>query len=115
MDVYMTIYRGETAADEIEINIKGFFEEENASLEILEVVNTFDDKPIELTDEEREYVATTEFDEWLHSEGLSDLMGEHRDVYWAENEATVVEVEEYETTSERIVSAQNIHLWGTNA
>ena len=42
-------------------------------------------------------------------------MGEHRDVYWAENEATVVEVEEYETTSERIVSAQNIHLWGTNA
>ena len=45
MDVYMTIYRGETAADEIEINIKGFFEEENASLEILEVVNTFDDKP----------------------------------------------------------------------
>ena len=53
MDVYMTIYRGETAADEIEINIKGFFDEESASLEILEVVNTFDDKPIELTDGER--------------------------------------------------------------
>ena len=61
------------------------------------MVNTFDDKPIDLTDEERQYVATTEFDEWLYSEGLSDLMEEHRDVYW---------VQEHETTSEKIVRAQ---------
>ena len=122
MDVYMTIYRGETAEDEIEINIEGHYDRDNDSLEILKVFNSFDDTPVELTCEERKKVATEEFDWWLeHSteafkdSSLHHEIGRHRDVYWVENEATVVEVEEYETTSEKIVRAQNIHANGGNS
>ena len=122
MDVYLTIYRGETAEDEIEINIEGHYDRDNDSLEILKVFNSFDDKPVELTLEERKKVATEEFDWWLeHStEAFKDTslhheIGRDRDVYWVENEATVVEVEEYETTSEKIVRAQNIHAEGSNS
>ena len=119
MDVYMTIYRGETAEDEIEIDIEGHYDRDNDSLEILKVVDSFDNTPVELTREERKKVATEEFDWWLeHSTeafkdpSLHHEIGRHRDVYWVENEATVVEVEEYETTSEKIVRAQNIHANG---
>ena len=113
MNVYLTIYRGETAEDEIEINIEGHYDRDNNSLEILKVVDSFDNTPVELTREERKKVATEEFDWWLeHSTeafkdpSLHHEIGQHRDVYWVENEATVVEVEEYETTSEKIVRAQ---------
>ena len=119
MNVYMTIYRGETAEDEIEIDIEGHYDRDNDSLEILKVVDSFDNTPVELTLEERKKVATEEFDWWLeHSTeafkdpSLPDEIGRHRDVYWVENEATVVEVEEYETTSEKILRAQNIHANG---
>ena len=119
MNVYMTIYRGETAEDEIEIDIEGHYDRDNDSLEILKVVDSFDNTPVELTCEERKKVATEEFDWWLEhsSEAFKDSslhheIGRHRDVYWVENEATVVEVEEYETTSEKIVRAQNIHANG---
>ena len=120
MDVYMTIYRGETAEDEIEINIEGHYDRDNASLEILKVVDSFDNTPVELTLEERKKVATEEFDWWLeHSteafkdSSLHQEIGRHRDVYWVENEVTVVEVEEYdESTSSKIVRAQNIHANG---
>ena len=122
MNVYMTIYRGETAEDEIEIDIEGHYDRDNASLEILKVVASFDNTPVELTCEERKKVATEEFDWWLeHSteafkdSSLHHEIGRHRDVYWVENEATVVEVEEYETTSEKIVRAQNIHAEGSNS
>ena len=122
MDVYMTIYRGETAEDEIEINIEGHYDRDNDSLEILKVVDSFDNTPVELTREERKKVATEEFDWWLeHSTeafkdpSLHHEIGQHRDVYWVENEPTVVEVEEYETTSEKIVRAQNIHANGGNS
>lgn len=148
MDVYLTIYRGETAEDEIEINIEGHYDRDNDSLEILKVFNSFDDKPVELTLEERKKVATEEFDWWLeHSteafkdSSLHHEIGRHRDVYWVENEATVVEVEEYdeadqcrpgcncmnctqarlgrppfnESTSSKIVRAQNIHAKGGNS
>ena len=113
MNVYLTIYRGETAEDEIEINIEGHYDRDNNSLEILKVVDSFDNTPVELTREERKKVATEEFDWWLeHSTeafkdpSLHHEIGQHRDVYWVENEPTVVEVEEYETTSEKIVRAQ---------
>jgi hypothetical protein len=114
MDVYLTIYRGDTAETEIEINIEGHYSKDDNSLEILKVVNSDDDDAIELTPEERKMVATEEFDEWLESQSffdssLWDQIGTDRDVYWVENEATVVEVEEYETISERIVRAQNTH------
>ena len=119
MNVYMTIYRGETAEDEIEIDIEGHYDRDNDSLEILKVVDSFDNTPVELTLEERKKVATEEFDWWLeHSteafkdSSLHHEIGRHRDVYWVENEATVVEVEEYETTSEKIVRAQNLHAKG---
>ena len=119
MNVYLTIYRGETAEDEIEIDIEGHYDRDNDSLEILKVVDSFDNTPVELTCEERKKVATEEFDWWLeHSteafkdSSLHHEIGRHRDVYWVENEATVVEVEEYETTSEKIVRAQNIHANG---
>ena len=119
MNVYMTIYRGETAEDEIEIDIEGHYDRDNDSLEILKVVDSFDNTPVELTLEERKQVAPEEFDWWLeHSteafkdSSLHHEIGRHRDVYWVENEATVVEVEEYETTSEKIVRAQNIHANG---
>ena len=119
MNVYMTIYRGETAEDEIETDIEGHYDRDNDSLEILKVVDSFDNTPVELTLEERKKVATEEFDWWLeHSteafkdSSLHHEIGRHRDVYWVENEATVVEVEEYETTSEKIVRAQNIHANG---
>ena len=119
MNVYMTIYRGETAEDEIEIDIEGHYDRDNDSLEILKVVDSFDNTPVELTLEERKKVATEEFDWWLeHSteafkdSSLHHEIGRHRDVYWVENEATVVEVEENETTSEKIVRAQNIHANG---
>ena len=148
MDVYLTIYRGETAEDEIEINIEGHYDRDNDSLEILKVFNSFDDKPVELTLEERKKVATEEFDWWLeHSteafkdSSLHHEIGRHRDVYWVENEATVVEVEEYdeadqcrpkcncmrctqarlgrppfnESASSKLVSAQNIHAEGSNS
>ena len=122
MNVYMTIYRGETAEDEIEIDIEGHYDRDNDSLEILKVVDSFDNTPVELTLEERKKVATEEFDWWLeHSteafkdSSLHHEIGRHRDVYWVENEATVVEVEEYETTSEKIVRAQNIHAEGSNS
>jgi len=123
MDVYLTIYRGETAEDEIEINIEGHYDRDNDSLEILKVFNSFDDKPVELTLEERKKVATEEFDWWLeHSteafkdSSLHHEIGRHRDVYWVENEVTVVEVEEYdESTSSKIVRAQNIHANGGNS
>ena len=148
MNVYLTIYRGETAEDEIEINIEGHYDRDNDSLEILKVFNSFDDKPVELTLEERKKVATEEFDWWLeHSteafkdSSLHHEIGRHRDVYWVENEATVVEVEEYdeadqcrpgcncmnctqarlgrppfnESTSSKIVRAQNIHAKGGNS
>lgn len=149
MDVYLTIYRVETAEDEIEINIEGHYDRDNDSLEILKVVDSFDDTPVELTLEERKKVATEEFDWWLeHStEAFKDTslhheIGRHRDVYWVENEATVVEVEEYddevqqcrpdcncmnctqarlgrppfnESTSSKIVRAQNIHAKGGNS
>ena len=148
MDVYLTIYRGETAEDEIEINIEGHYDRDNDSLEILKVVNSFDNTPVELTLEERKKVATEEFDWWLeHSteafkdSSLHHEIGRHRDVYWVENEATVVEVEEYdeadqcrpgcncmnctqarlgrppfnESTSSKIVRAQNIHAKGGNS
>ena len=96
MDVYMTIYRGETAKDEIEINIKGHYDDHDNSLEVLEVTNTFDNTPVNLTPEERRKVATEEFDQWLESEAflkpiLSDRVGKYRKVYWAEN-ADVVRV-----------------------
>ena len=120
MNVYMTIYRGETAEDEIEINIEGHYDRDNDSLEILKVVDSFDNTPVELTLEERKKVATEEFDWWLeHSteafkdSSLHHEIGRHRDVYWVENEVTVVEVEEYdESTSSKIVRAQNIHANG---
>ena len=119
MNVYMTIYRGETAEDEIEIDIEGHYDRDNDSLEILKVVDSFDNTPVELTREERKKVATEEFDWWLeHSTeafkdpSLHHEIGRHRDVYWVENELTVVEVEEYETTSEKIVRAQNLHAKG---
>jgi len=149
MDVYMTIYRGETAEDEIEINIEGHYDRDNDSLEILKVIDSFDNTPVELTLEERKKVATEEFDWWLeHSteafkdSSLHHEIGRHRDVYWVENEATVVEVEEYddevqqcrpdcncmnctqarlgrppfnESTSSKIVRAQNIHAKGGNS
>ena len=148
MDVYLTIYRGETAEDEIEINIEGHYDRDNDSLEILKVVNSCDNTPVELTREERKKVATEEFDWWLeHSteafkdSSLHHEIGRHRDVYWVENEATVVEVEEYdeadqcrpgcncmnctqarlgrppfnESTSSKIVRAQNIHAKGGNS
>ena len=117
MDVYMTIYRPFTNDkgfdDEMEINIEGHYDRDNDSLEILKVVDSFDNTPVELTREERKKVATEEFDWWLeHSTeafkdpSLHHEIGQHRDVYWVENEPTVVEVEEYETTSEKIVRAQ---------
>ena len=146
MNVYLTIYRGETAEDEIEINIEGHYDRDNDSLEILKVIDSFDNTPVELTLEERKKVATEEFDWWLeHStEAFKDTslhheIGRDRDVYWVENEATVVEVEEYddevqqcrpdcncmnctqarlgrppfnESTSSKIVRAQNIHAKG---
>ena len=123
MDVYLTIYRGETAEDEIEINIEGHYDRDNDSLEILKVVDSFDNTPVELTLEERKKVATEEFDWWLeHSteafkdSSLHHEIGRHRDVYWVENEVTVVEVEEYdESTSSKIVRAQNIHANGGNS
>ena len=149
MNVYLTIYRGETAEDEIEINIEGHYDRDNDSLEILKVVDSFDNTPVELTLEERKKVATEEFDWWLeHSteafkdSSLHHEIGRHRDVYWVENEATVVEVEEYddevqqcrpdcncmnctqarlgrppfnESTSSKIVRAQNIHAKGGNS
>ena len=153
MDVYMTIYRPFTNDkgfdDEMEINIEGHYDRDNDSLEILKVFNSFDDKPVELTCEERKKVATEEFDWWLeHSteafkdSSLHHEIGRHRDVYWVENEATVVEVEEYddeveqcrpdcncmnctqarlgrppfnESTSSKIVRAQNIHAKGGNS
>ena len=119
MNVYLTIYRGETAEDEIEIDIEGHYDRDNDSLEILKVVDSYDNTTVELTLEERKMVATEEFEWWLeHSteafkdSSLHHVIGRHRDVYWVENEATVVEVEEYETTSEKIVRAQNIHANG---
>ena len=123
MNVYLTIYRGETAEDEIEINIEGHYDRDNDSLEILKVVDSFDNTPVELTLEERKKVATEEFDWWLeHSteafkdSSLHHEIGRHRDVYWVENEVTVVEVEEYdESTSSKIVRAQNIHAKGGNS
>ena len=123
MDVYLTIYRGETAEDEIEINIEGHYDRDNDSLEILKVVDSFDNTPVELTLEERKKVATEEFDWWLeHSteafkdSSLHHEIGRHRDVYWVENEVTVVEVEEYdESTSSKRVRAQNIHANGGNS
>ena len=123
MNVYLTIYRGETAEDEIEINIEGHYDRDNDSLEILKVVDSFDNTPVELTLEERKKVATEEFDWWLeHSteafkdSSLHHEIGRHRDVYWVENEVTVVEVEEYdESTSSKIVRAQNIHANGGNS
>ena len=65
MNVYMTIYRGETAEDEIEIDIEGHYDRDNDSLEILKVGDSFDNTPVELTLEERKKVATEEFDWWL--------------------------------------------------
>lgn len=117
MDVYITIYRLFTndkgLDDEMEINIEGHYDRYNNSLEILKVVDSFDDTPVELTRAERRRVATEEFDEWLSCSNeafkdptLYEQIGHHRDVYWVENQATVVEVEEYETTSEKIVRAQ---------
>ena len=97
MDVYLTIYRGLTAAEEIEINIKGFYDKDCAYLEFLEVVNSFDNKPIELTPDERELVVTEEFNEWLYDEGLGECIAQHRKVYWPES------------VSSKIVQAQNIH------
>ena len=105
MNVYMTIYRGQTAEDEIEINIEGHYSKDENSLEILKVVNSDNDDAIELTPEERKMVATEEFDEWLESQAffdasLSEQIGKDRDVYWVENQVTAVEVEEYEATND---------------
>lgn len=105
MDVYMTIYRGETAEDETEINIEGYFDMNDGSLEIHTVVDSFNDKPIKLTSEERHQVGTAEFDSWLESKvffdgSLSDHIGQHRKVYWAANNVIVVDVEEYEATND---------------
>ena len=105
MNVYMTIYRGQTAEDEIEINIEGHYIKDENSLEILKVVNSDNDDAIEPTPEERKMVATEEFDEWLESQAffdasLWDQIGKDRDVYWVENEVTAVEVEEYEATND---------------
>ena len=65
MDVYMTIYRPFTNDkgfdDEMEINIEGHYDRDNDSLEILKVVDSFDNTPVELTREERKKVATEEF------------------------------------------------------
>ena len=116
MDGYMTIYRGESAEDEIEINIKGHYDKDNDSLEVLEVTDTFDKKPVKLTPEERRKVGTVEFPEWLEYKGLFDRTGKYTTFYWVENGATVVEVEEYyESNSSKIVRAQNIHAKGGNS
>ena len=117
MDVHMTIYRLFTndkgLEDEMEINIEAHYDRNNNSLEILKVFDSFDDTPVRLTRKERKKVETEEFDWWLeHSTeafkdpSLHHEIGQHRDVYWVENQATVVEVQEYETTSEKIVRAQ---------
>ncbi len=142
MDVYMTIYRGETADDEMEINIEGHYDRDNDSLEILKVFNSFDNTPVKLTPKERRKVGTVEFPEWLEYKGLFDLTGKYTTFYWVENGATVVEVEEYddeveqcrpgcncmnctqarlgrppfnESASSKIVRAQNIHANGGNS
>ena len=112
MDVFMTIYRGETAADEIEIEIKSHYNKDEDELEVLEVTDTFDGTPVRLTPEERRHVGTVEFPEWLESKGLFDRTGEYTKFYWVENCATVVEVEEYYSDSSLIVKAQNIHANG---
>ena len=141
MNVYMTIYRGETAEDEIEINIKGHYDKDDDSLEVLEVTATFDKQPVKLTPEERRKVGTVEFPEWLWQSSFAGT-GEHTTFYWVENGATVVEVEEYddevqqcrpkcncmnctqarlgrppfnESASSKIGRAQNIHAKGGNS
>ena len=112
MDVYITIYRGDTALDEIEIEIHGCYHEDHDELEILKVVNTFNDEPIELTAEELYQVHTTEMDEVLEmsfNARLIDLAEERRHYRFLglnKKPVTKVEVEEYETTSEKIVRAQ---------
>ena len=98
MDVYMTIYRLFTNSkgfdDEMEIDIKGHYDKDDDSLEVLEVTDTFDKKPVKLTPEERRKVGTVEFPEWLEYKGLFDRTGKYTTFYWVENGATVVEVEE---------------------
>ena len=120
MDVYMTIYRLFTNSkgfdDEMEIDIKGHYDKDDDSLEVLEVTDTFDKKPVKLTPEERRKVGTVEFPEWLEYKGLFDRTGKYTTFYWVENGATVVEVEEYyESNSSKIVRAQNIHAKGGNS
>lgn len=85
MEVYMTIYRGETAEDEIEINIEGFYDKYNDSLEILKVTDSFDDTPVGLTFEERRKVVALEFPEWLWRSSFAGT-SEHTTFHWVEEE-----------------------------
>tara|TARA_R100000329_G_scaffold132330_1_gene111871 strand:- start:484 stop:825 length:342 start_codon:yes stop_codon:yes gene_type:complete len=83
MDVYLTIYRGETAEDEIEINIEGFYQEDWDSLEILKCYDTFDDSDVELTPEELKRVEGPELDEFFESNGRGDLVrGDNDERRW---------------------------------
>lgn len=135
MDVYMTIYRGETAEDEIEINITAHYDKDENELEVLEVTNTFDNTPVKLTDKERYKVVTVEFDEWLEDRAffdgsLYDRVGQWRKVYWAEVEPKQCQLRcnclsctqarlgrppFNESTSSKIVRALNIHANGGNS
>ena len=83
MDVYLTIYRGETAEDEIEINIEGFYQEDWDSLEILKCYDPFDDSDVELTPEELKRVEGPELDEFFESNGRGDLVrGDNDERRW---------------------------------
>ena len=103
MDMYITIYRGETIEDEIEINVHGIYREEDDELEILEVVNSFNDEPITLTPEEIKTVEGKEVNKLLEMRGRYDLV-----------EMRTTTESERMSVRDRIIKAQNVHLRASN-
>jgi len=103
MDMYITIYRGETIEDEIEINVHGIYREEDDELEILEVVNSFNDEPITLTPDEIKIVEGKELNKMLEMRGRYDLV-----------EMRTTTESERMSVRDRIIKAQNVHLRASN-
>ena len=103
MDMYITIYRGDSIEDEIEINVHGIYREEDDELEILEVVNSFNDEPITLTPEEIKTVEGKEVNKLLEMRGRYDLV-----------EMRTTTESERMSVRDRIIKAQNVHLRASN-
>ena len=74
MDIYLTIYRGETAEDEVEINVYGVYHEDWDDLEVVTVTDTYTEQPIELTPDELKLVHGDELNEFLESQERYDLV-----------------------------------------